>query len=89
MLKVVIDEPIVNEQQLHEVLMNKLELPSYYGKNLDALWDCLTGYIELPLHLEWRNLDEVKENLGEVGDRLLKLLQDAELEGIGFQFSRR
>ena len=26
----------------HEYLMEALDLPEYYGKNLDALYDCLT-----------------------------------------------
>lgn len=28
--------------QAHEYLKELLELPEYYGKNLDALYDCLT-----------------------------------------------
>ena len=32
--------------QLHEVLAKELEFPSYYGKNLDALYDVLTDMCE-------------------------------------------
>lgn len=28
--------------EAHNYLMDMLDLPSYYGKNLDALYDCLT-----------------------------------------------
>lgn len=28
--------------QVHEYLKELLEFPEYYGKNLDALYDCLT-----------------------------------------------
>ena len=28
--------------EAHEYLKDTLELPDYYGKNLDALYDCLT-----------------------------------------------
>ncbi len=31
-----------NAHQLHELLKKELEFPSYYGNNLDALFDCLT-----------------------------------------------
>ena len=29
--------------QVHEHLKEKFGLPEYYGKNWDALWDCLDG----------------------------------------------
>ena len=29
-------------RQLHKYLRTELELPDYYGENLDALYDCLT-----------------------------------------------
>ena len=27
----------------HRELQQSLELPEHYGRNLDALWDCITG----------------------------------------------
>lgn len=27
---------------IHEKIQEGLEFPNYYGRNLDALWDCLT-----------------------------------------------
>ena len=30
-------------RQLHKYLRAELELPDYYGENLDALYDCLTA----------------------------------------------
>ncbi len=32
---------IQTKEELHDYLAEKLELPSYYGRNLDALYDCL------------------------------------------------
>lgn len=40
---------------IHDWLADKLDLPTTYGRNLDALWDCLTGYIGLPLTILWIN----------------------------------
>ncbi|WP_439345402.1 barstar family protein [Vacuolonema iberomarrocanum] len=37
-------------RELHEML-KKLDLPDHYGDNLDALWDCITGWIDLPIDL--------------------------------------
>lgn len=33
-------------QQLHETLARELSFPEWYGKNLDALHDCLTAICE-------------------------------------------
>lgn len=30
--------------EVHKMIQNVLDFPEYYGKNLDALWDCLTKY---------------------------------------------
>ena len=85
MKKIIIDETIESKNQLHAILKEKLMLPDYYGRNLDALWDCLTGDIDLPLTLEWKRFSQVRETLGDYGDKLLELLQSAEKEGIGFK----
>ncbi|MCD7723200.1 MAG: barstar family protein [Clostridiales bacterium] len=37
---------------LHNEIKDKLELPDWYGKNLDALWDSLTGIIETPVEIK-------------------------------------
>ena len=31
-----------NANQIHNYLANQLSFPPYYGRNLDALYDCLT-----------------------------------------------
>ena len=36
-----LDGKIINSEG-HDYLMEVLDLPVYYGKNLDALYDCLT-----------------------------------------------
>ena len=33
-------------RQIHEYIADKLGFPEYYGKNLDALYDCLTDISE-------------------------------------------
>lgn len=37
-------------EKIHEFLLKELEFPDWYGKNLDALFDCLTESPE-ELHL--------------------------------------
>ena len=34
---------ITNREQLHDALSEALELPEWYGRSLDALYDCLVS----------------------------------------------
>lgn len=75
-----------NIDELHSVLKERLQLPEYYGENLDALWDCLTGWIDLPITVEWIDYDSGKQKIGEYAEKLLKTFQEAEQEIDGFTF---
>lgn len=66
-----------NRETLHEYLKENLELPEYYGKNLDALSDCLTQMSETTI--TFRNLSSLK-CLGEYGYSLLEVLEDSAKE---------
>ncbi len=50
--------PVNSAASLHDALAHALELPEYYGKNLDALYDCLTD-VEMPTQLILMNFDAV------------------------------
>lgn len=75
-----------NINELHSVLKKMLQLPEYYGENLDALWDCLTGWVNLPITIEWVNYDDAKQKIEEYAEKLLKVFQAAEQEIDGFTF---
>lgn len=51
-------DKITSVSDLHQTLKEQLELPDYYGENLDALWDCLTGWVGMPLLIEWKNIEK-------------------------------
>ncbi|MGN0441207.1 MAG: barstar family protein [Acutalibacteraceae bacterium] len=38
--------------EVHKIIQEKLELPEWYGKNLDALWDALTGIMYVPANIK-------------------------------------
>lgn len=69
-----------NIEVLHDVLKDKLDFPDYYGRNLDALWDCLTGWMDLPLTLVLINFEFSKKFLGSYADDVLEVLQEAQEE---------
>ncbi len=71
-------------EEFYEQLKSKLDLPEYFGDNLDALWDSLTGHVELPLHIEFVNMsvDQL-----ETFEDLLVTMEDADDELDNFSFS--
>ncbi|MGN0460880.1 MAG: barstar family protein [Ruminococcus sp.] len=38
--------------EVHKKIQEKLELPEWYGENLDALWDALTGIMYVPANIK-------------------------------------
>ncbi|BFH62821.1 MULTISPECIES: barstar family protein [Paenibacillus] len=86
MRNIILDgKKIDNRAQLHAVLKEALELPDHYGNNLDALWDCLTGWVEMPLTIRWVHVQESDKKLGEYSGQLLQLFKEAEDEIEGFR----
>ena len=68
---------------LHEILMEALEFPDFYGMNTDALWDCLTGFIELPVSVVLKGLNSLPKDLDETKNRIKEAFLDAQEEGWG------
>ena len=60
---------------LHAYVVRKLKFPDYYGKNLDALHDCLSER-STPLHITVTYTERLKENLGDYAETFLQVLKD-------------
>ena len=76
-MKVTLDfENINNKEELHSYLKEKLALPDYYGKNLDALYDCLTEW-RSPAEIRMVHFESLQQRLGEYAKMLLKVLQES------------
>lgn len=71
-------------EDFYAQLKEKLTLPETFGDNLDALYDSLTGFVELPLHIEFVNMSV--EQL-ETFEDLLVTLEDADEEMDDFSFA--
>ncbi|MDO4225380.1 MAG: barstar family protein [Bergeyella zoohelcum] len=71
-------------EDFYAQLREKMALPEHFGDNLDALFDVLSGDVELPLHIEFVNMSV--EQL-EIFEDLLATLEDAESEIEGFSFT--
>ncbi|WP_027379739.1 barstar family protein [Chryseobacterium daeguense] len=71
-------------EDFYTQLKEKLPLPEHFGDNLDALYDIITGDLEMPLEIEFVNMtvDQL-----ETFEDLLTTLEDAEDEMEDFTFS--
>ena len=67
MKNVILDaKKMAEKEKMHEYFANKFDLPEYYGRNLDALFDCLCEINE-PTLIKLKNEkfldDSAKESL--------------------------
>lgn len=66
---------LTSRSEAHEYLREALAFPEYYGKNLDALFDCLTDLDETTIRFV--NIEAAGETYFS---KLLPVFQDAEAE---------
>jgi ribonuclease inhibitor len=67
---------MIDRVAVHNHLSERLQLPSYYGRNLDALYDVLTE-IGDDTEIVLENPAAVAEQLGKYGEALLSTMQEA------------
>lgn len=73
MRTIIIDgKKMTSRENAHIHLAERLSLPDYYGRNLDALHDCL-GDISEKTHLIIQYCSEMEIALGAYGSALLKV----------------
>lgn len=77
---------VSGRESLHGILSEQLKLPAWYGKNLDALFDCLTEPGE-EISLTVRSWDALEETLGGYAKTFLNVLETAEQAGKRFHFT--
>lgn len=72
-------ERITDREMLHAELAVSLNLPPWYGRNLDALYDCLTDMRE-DVEIRIVNREILEENLGKYALSLLQVIDRASAE---------
>lgn len=70
---------IQSREHLHEILARELELPDWYGRNLDALYDCLTDRFTDTV-ISVVNLEQLDSELQQYCARLIRVLRDSAAE---------
>ena len=68
---------LCDREEAMELLGQTLALPEWWGRNLDALHDCLTD-LGCPVRLELDNREAVEAS--PFGRRLLRVLEDSAAE---------
>lgn len=86
-VQILYGKEIHSKEQLHELLMQRLPFPTYYGKNLDALHDSLTE-LSSPLELRIQDCDALCDNLGSYGEKFLLVLEHCQNENPLFQIKK-
>ena len=73
MKSVILDaKKMLEKEKMHEYFAKKFDLPEYYGRNLDALFDCLCEINE-PMLIKLKNEDALQ---GDTKESLIRLFHD-------------
>lgn len=67
-------------RSLHAYLKEAFHLPDYYGRNMDALWDCLHCAFDEPTVIILRNVSGMPKELERTAKILLRLFRELERE---------
>lgn len=65
-------------------LKRSLPLPDYFGYNIDALYDLISGDLKMPLQIRFVNMSPKQL---KTFDHLISTMEDARLAVEGFTFS--
>ncbi len=72
---------IDSREAFYAAVARGLRLPGHFGRNLDALWDALTGDVAGPVEIVWKDADASRRSMGaRAQDPLVRLLLDAAAE---------
>lgn len=61
----------------YEAIREGMEFPYWFGKCMDAIWDLLTGYIEVPATIYIKGIDKLPKDLLAKKDMLLETIEEA------------
>ena len=66
--------------ELHEYFKSIFDLPIYYGRNMDALWDCLRCSFEEETTIVIKNLYSMSNDMYPIIPTIQELFSDLENE---------
>lgn len=65
--------------EVHKIIQEKLELPEWYGENLDALWDALTGIMYVPANITivYKPKKKISTELSDEVYKVIEVFEEA------------
>lgn len=68
--------------EIHELIKKELELPEFYGCNLDALWDPITGLMYVPANIKiiFKPKTVATQKLSDEIEKIIEVFKGAEEE---------
>ncbi len=75
---------LTKQSTAHEYLEEIMEFPGYYGRNLDALYDCLSEMSDCDIVLQYEQEACLE---GTYGERIIEILEEAAFENPGLKLS--
>jgi ribonuclease inhibitor len=66
---------VKTEEEFHDLASSVFEFPHYYGRNLDAFWDCITEIFD-PTNVRVLHLESLSEDIRPTIERYIYLLQE-------------
>jgi len=74
---------VADAPQLHARLKTALGFPDWYGANWDALWDAITGLVELPAEVVFTGWAGFAARTPETAGTLRRILDRYEAQRVG------
>ena len=60
--------------EIHERIKKSLDFPDYYGKNLDALWDCINRDCDVNF-VEIKGSKTISDELKPIFEKIIKIFE--------------
>jgi ribonuclease inhibitor len=73
---------VQTEDDFHDRAAVAFDFPSYYGRNRDAFWDCITDFVE-PVAVRVTNFHSLPDPLGQSLSDYIEMLRTYEAESNG------
>jgi len=80
---------VKDEKDFHSLISSALSFSSYYGRNLDALFDVLSTDVERPITLIWKNSEVSKINMGDDFERVVNVLRRVERQDADWKLDEK